>query len=234
MLGWPPERARIWGGAKNLKDEVPTVRVMLYDPNQVFSASIRPLLHRRGDIPIEARSARALVSADAQIDCCLVALEAVSRNRVLTDCKRPVFLITDRDDGSVLRKAVSVSAAGIANTHIMPGELLHAIDRGLASPPYYDPQLLRAALQPAPLLGDDDALELAHHLTPREDDVLRRIVRGEPTSHMADQMGVSVSTVRSHVQNVLGKLGVNSRLAAIAFAINYGIDTVREKHPQLS
>ncbi len=210
------------------------MRVMLYDPNQVFSASIRPLLHRRGDIPVEARTAKALVAADAQIDCCLVALEAVSRNRVLTDCKRPLFLITDREDGSVLRKAVSVSAAGIANTHIMPGDLLEAIDRGLLSPPYYDPQLLRAALQPAPLLGEHDALELAHHLTPREDDVLRRIVRGEPTAQMATQMGVSVSTVRSHVQNVLGKLGVNSRLAAIAFAINYGIDTVREQHPQLS
>ncbi|WP_460495599.1 helix-turn-helix transcriptional regulator [Glycomyces tarimensis] len=206
---------------------------MLYDPNQVFSASIRPLLHRRGDVAIEARSAKALLSEE-QVDCCLVALEAVSRNRVLTDCKRPVFLITDRDDGSVLRKAVSVSAVGIASTHIMPKELLNAIDQGLTSPPYYDPQLLRAALQPAPLLGAQDAHELAHHLTPREDDVLRRIVRGEATSHMADAMGVSVSTVRSHVQNVLGKLGVNSRLAAIAFAINYGLDPVREKHPQMS
>ncbi|GAB3999914.1 hypothetical protein GCM10029992_30100 [Glycomyces albus] len=65
--------------------------------------------------------------------------------------------------------------------------------------------------------------------------MLRRIVRGEPTSQMAIQMGVSVSTVRSHVQNVLGKLGVNSRLAAIAFALNYGLETtLREQHPQLS
>ena len=209
------------------------MRVMLYDPNQVFSASIRPLLHRRGDIAIEAKSAKALAAAE-HVDCCLVALEAVSRSRALTDCKRPVFLITDRDDGSVLRKAVSVAAAGIACTHILPKDLLNAIDQGIASPPYYDPQLLRAALQPAPILGDQDAHELAHHLTPREDDVLRRIIRGEATSHMADAMGVSVSTVRSHVQNVLGKLGVNSRLAAIAFALNYGLETVREQHPQLS
>ncbi|WP_460540615.1 helix-turn-helix transcriptional regulator [Glycomyces halotolerans] len=193
------------------------------------------MLHRRGDIAVEAKSARVLASSDDQVDCCLVALEAVSRNRVLTDCRRPVFLITDRDDGSVLRKAVSVAACGIASTHILPKDLLHAIDRGLADPPYYDPQLLRAALQPAPLLGAQDAHELADHLTPREDDVLRRIVRGEATSHMAAAMGVSVSTVRSHVQNVLGKLGVNSRLAAIAFAINYGLEpTIREKHAQLN
>ncbi|WP_168801403.1 response regulator transcription factor [Glycomyces buryatensis] len=183
---------------------------------------------------MEAKSAKALAAADTQIDCCLVALEAVSRNRVLMECKRPVFLITDRDDGSVLRKAVSVSAAGIINTYIMADDLLDAVDRSVACPPYYDPQLLRAALEPSPLLGNDDAHELAHHLTPREDDVLRRIVRGEPTAQMADQMGVSVSTVRSHVQNVLGKLGVNSRLAAIAFALNYNIEKVRETHPQLS
>lgn len=211
------------------------MRVMLYDPYQVFSASIRPLLYRRGDTAVEAKTLKALATGDENIDCCLVALEAVSRNGVLADCRRPVFLITDREDGSVLRKAVSVSACGIANTHILARDLLHAIDRGLADPPYYDPQLLEAALQPAPLLGPQDAHELAHHLTPREDDVLRRIVRGEPTSQMAVQMGVSVSTVRSHVQNVLGKLGVNSRLAAIAFALNYGLETtLREQHPQLS
>ncbi|WP_100446740.1 helix-turn-helix transcriptional regulator [Glycomyces xiaoerkulensis] len=207
---------------------------MLYDPNQVFSASIRPLLHRRGDITVDAGSPKALASDDDRVDCCLVALEAVSRNRILTDCRRPVFLITDREDGAVLRKAVSMSARGIANTHIMPQDLLVAVDRSMTDPPYYDPRLLRAALQPAPLLGARDAHELADHLTPREDDVLRRIVRGEPTSHMAAAMGVSVSTVRSHVQNVLGKLGVNSRLGAVAFAINYGLETVHDGSPQLS
>src|SRR5690606_42009071 len=133
---------------------------MLYDPNQVFSASIRPLLHRRGDIVIEAKSAKALAAAE-HVDYCLVALEAVSRSMALTDCRRPVFLITDRDDGSVLRKAVSRAAAGIACTHILPKDLLDAIDKGIANPPYYDPQLPRAVLQPARSLGHHDAHRLA-------------------------------------------------------------------------
>jgi DNA-binding NarL/FixJ family response regulator len=206
---------------------------MLYDPNRVFSASLSPLLRRRGDTVVEVGSLRSLLTA-TDVDGHLVALEAVPRPKTLRECKRPVFLVTDHDDGNVIRKAVGASAAGIACTHILPAELLNAVDKALTGPPYYDPQLLRAALEPAPLLGNRAALELADHLTPREDDVLRRIVRGEATSAMASEMGVSVSTVRSHVQNVLGKLGVNSRLAAIAFALNYGIANVKEKHPQMS
>ncbi len=60
-------------------------------------------------------------------------------------------------------------------------------------------------------------------LTPREREVLARLVRGESTSAMARSMGIRLSTTRTHVDSVLIKLGVHSRLEAVALAVREGI-----------
>jgi two-component system, NarL family, nitrate/nitrite response regulator NarL len=60
-------------------------------------------------------------------------------------------------------------------------------------------------------------------LTPREREVLTRLVQGESTTSMARSMGVQLSTTRTHVDSVLFKLGVHSRLEAVAYAVREGI-----------
>jgi DNA-binding CsgD family transcriptional regulator len=55
-------------------------------------------------------------------------------------------------------------------------------------------------------------------LTPREKEVLRRIVAGQGTAQMAAEMDIAVNTLRSYVKNVLTKLGAHSRLQAAALA----------------
>lgn len=64
---------------------------------------------------------------------------------------------------------------------------------------------------------------LDHLLTPREREVLARLVRGESTTSMARSMGVRLSTTRTHIDSVLIKLGVHSRLEAVAYAVREGI-----------
>jgi DNA-binding NarL/FixJ family response regulator len=64
---------------------------------------------------------------------------------------------------------------------------------------------------------------LDHLLTPREREVLTRLVRGESTTNMAKAMGVRLSTTRTHVDSVLIKLGVHSRLEAVAYAVREGL-----------
>ena len=65
-------------------------------------------------------------------------------------------------------------------------------------------------------------------LTPREREVLQRLVTGERTQTIAAGMGVSYSTARTHVQNLLHKLGVHSRLEAVAFALSHSLVRVRD------
>ncbi len=60
-------------------------------------------------------------------------------------------------------------------------------------------------------------------MTPREREVLTRLVRGQSTVTIAREMGVAYSTARTHIQNVLTKLGVHSKLAAVTFAVRNGL-----------
>ena len=59
-------------------------------------------------------------------------------------------------------------------------------------------------------------LERIESLTPRERTVLRLLFAGEKVRAIADLLGISEATVRSHVRSMLRKLGVNSQLAAVA------------------
>lgn len=58
----------------------------------------------------------------------------------------------------------------------------------------------------------------ADTLTPRELDVLRALILGRTTREMCTEMGIGSNTVRTHVQNIIGKLRVHSRLEAVALA----------------
>jgi PAS domain S-box-containing protein len=60
-------------------------------------------------------------------------------------------------------------------------------------------------------------------LTRREREVLRLLATGANTRVAAERMGVSPATIRNHVQNLLGKLGVHSRLQAVAYATAHGL-----------
>jgi DNA-binding NarL/FixJ family response regulator len=62
------------------------------------------------------------------------------------------------------------------------------------------------------------------HLTNREREVLQRLIGAEDTLHIARAMGVAPSTARTHLQNVLFKLGVHNRLQAVALVVGAGIE----------
>lgn len=65
-----------------------------------------------------------------------------------------------------------------------------------------------------------DADPLGRFLTTREREVLARVAGGETTAALATRLGVSHATVRTHIQSILSKLGVHSRLEAVAYAVS--------------
>jgi DNA-binding NarL/FixJ family response regulator len=81
-------------------------------------------------------------------------------------------------------------------------ELLNVVSERFSAPP------------PAAPEGNGD-------LTRREIEILRLVAGGESTKAVAERLHVSPATVRNHVQNILGKLGVHSRLQAVAYATTH-------------
>lgn len=74
----------------------------------------------------------------------------------------------------------------------------------------------RSATDREPVAGPDRV-----ELTRREHQILRLIARGSSTQAVAEALHVSPATVRNHAQNILSKLGVHSRLEAVAYAIQH-------------
>jgi len=77
-------------------------------------------------------------------------------------------------------------------------------------------------------VSSEVAVEIAEHatdeaLTPREVDVLRWLSRGNANKAIAAQLSLTEETVKSHVRNILAKLGANDRTHAVAIALKRGI-----------
>lgn len=74
-----------------------------------------------------------------------------------------------------------------------------------------------AALSPPP------HRDLAGVLTPRETEILRLVADGRSTRDVAETLSISVTTVRNHIQNILRKLDVHSKLEAVSLALRQGL-----------
>jgi DNA-binding NarL/FixJ family response regulator len=102
----------------------------------------------------------------------------------------------------------------------------HALTRARAGEAAVTPRLLQAAfgrLTRPGAVPDDECTRLMRVLTPRELQVLARVVEGEGTRQIAAGMGIALSTARTHVQRVLVKLGARTRLEAAAVAARTGL-----------
>jgi two-component system nitrate/nitrite response regulator NarL len=91
-----------------------------------------------------------------------------------------------------------------------------------------DGDLLRAAVRSTPPSPRSDMSRMLRFLTAKERSVLLLLVDGSSTAEIARSLGIATSTARTHVQNVLVKLGVHSRLQATAMVANAGaLDELR-------
>ncbi|HEU4348815.1 MAG TPA: response regulator transcription factor [Actinoplanes sp.] len=133
-------------------------------------------------------------------------------------CK--VLILSGRSDPDLIMAALSLGAAGFVLKEQGLDGILLALDRVAAGEVAVDAHLLRAAAK-APQ-RPVRAYRL-RFLTPREREALLRIAQGESTKEIARAMRVSQSTARTHVQNVLTKLGVRSRLQAAALVAKEGL-----------
>jgi DNA-binding NarL/FixJ family response regulator len=72
-----------------------------------------------------------------------------------------------------------------------------------------------------------EARRAIEKLTPRERQVLQALAEGLDSRDIAEKLHITVETERTHMVNILGKLGVHSRLQALVFAARYGLVEIR-------
>jgi DNA-binding NarL/FixJ family response regulator len=135
------------------------------------------------------------------------------------------IVLAERDDARYAAAALQAGAFGWVGKNSSLARLLQVI-RGVAQDEtHLPPLLLTGALRE--LTADrrhrSESELLVESLTPREHEVLRCLVAGLGRKAVAERLYLSPHTVRTHMQNVLGKLGVHSTLAAVALARRAGV-----------
>ena len=136
-----------------------------------------------------------------------------------------IGLTGDDDETALLATAVHRGVRGWVRKSADIAEflgVLHGVHRGETRIP---PLLLTGLLDRllSELAEERAADRLLASLTPRERQVLAAMSRGASRPEIADELAISVDTVRTHTQNVLTKLNVHSSLAAVRLARRAGL-----------
>jgi two-component system, NarL family, nitrate/nitrite response regulator NarL len=197
------------------------------DDHSVFLDAMSAVLIQRGYEVTVAGSAAATIEAVRRVqpDVCLIdrhfagdnGIEAIAEMLAVSSQTKVLVLSADPDTEGV-RQALNVGAAGYLHKTRGVTALTEAIERVLRGEVVVDvPKGIRKRALP----HQDDAHRLAGYLTPRERECLVLLVAGLDTAAIARKLGVSPATVRTHIQSLLTKLGVHSRLEAASFAVRY-------------
>jgi len=135
----------------------------------------------------------------------------------------PTILLTTFDDDSALLNGIRLGAKGYLLKDVSLATLTEAIrlvaGGGTTISPVVTERLLRG-LKNAPLTPSPDYIE--DHLTRRETEILRLMTGGYSNREIASALELSEGTVKNHVSNILGKLGVRDRTRAVLKAIEKG------------
>jgi two-component system, NarL family, nitrate/nitrite response regulator NarL len=127
-----------------------------------------------------------------------------------------VVMLSGRPDPALVRAALAAGAVGFVRKGDSVAGLLRALSLVGAGEIAVEPELLRAAVRARSHVPVPASRQRLRFLSARERDALRGVLAGRSTKQIAREMGVSLSTARTHVQSVLTKLGVHSRLQAVA------------------
>lgn len=133
-----------------------------------------------------------------------------------------VVILSGSSNRDVVADAIAQGAQGFVGKEKPILAIIEALEKVHQGYLAVDPLVLQDALRPRP--PDDDPLWVLKFLTAREWEVLHCIMEGLSTEQMAEQLGVLRSTARTHVQNLLTKLGVHSRLQAAALMTSHATE----------
>lgn len=216
--------------------EVEEIRILLADTHSLFRESVRAVIESEPDMSVvaEARDGvQLVVEAEtnrphiAIVDAALPSGEGIRAVHALRErvpaCR--ILVLAEFEDQALLAEVVEAGASGYLTKDCPLKDLIdatRAIHRGEIVIPRW---MLGALLGRLVMRRKerDEALRRMARLTRREREVLALLADGADNESIARMLVISPETARTHVQNLLNKLDVHSRLEAAAFVMQNGI-----------
>jgi NarL family two-component system response regulator LiaR len=201
------------------------IRVMLVDDHTMVRRGLAAFLKVFDDLQLagEAESGEAAIQLCAEIlpdvilmDMVMPDMDGAATTRAIRQQfpQVQVIALTSFKEGDLVKHALEAGAIGYLLKDVTVDELAGAIRAAHAGRATLSPEAAQALVETAnqpPAPGRD--------LTERELEVLALMVEGLNNTQIAGRLTVSPSTVKSHVSNILSKLGVASRTEAVSLAL---------------
>lgn len=218
------------------------IRILLVDDQALLRAGIATILGAQPDLVVvgEAGSgvegvklARAL---DPDVICMDVqmpdmdGLEATRRIVADPAVHASVLMLTTFNREDYLIQALQAGASGFLLKNSRPEHLVDAVRAVAAGDALLAPEvtravIARAVMSPPPPPADGGAPRAVAVLTDREVEVLGLVARGLSNDEIAAELVLGRATVKTHVSNLLMKLGLRDRVQAVVFAYEHGVVT---------
>ena len=203
----------------------PPIRIMLVDDHTMVRRGLATMLKVFDDLQLagEAESGASAIQLCGKfkpdvilMDMVMPDMDGATATRAIR-AKYPqvqIIALTSFKDGSLIKKVLEAGAIGYLLKDITADDLVRAIRSAYAGRVTLSPEAAQslvetANLPPAPGLD----------LTEREREVLVLMIEGLNNIQIAGRLNVSPSTVKSHVSNILSKLGGASRTEAVTLAL---------------
>jgi DNA-binding NarL/FixJ family response regulator len=212
----------------------PVPRLVLGDGSRLFVDALSLALASHGrQVAAVATTRRAVLRAVLinQPQICMLdvlladgdAIDVIDRIHERLPQVKVLVLATDTGPG-VVAAAIEAGAVGYLSKRHGIVVIDDALDRATRGEFVIDPDLAQETLRHLRDHREVERNQPMRWLTKREREVLRRLTEGDGTAEIAHRLGMTTNTARTHVQNMLDKLGVHSRLEAVALANRVGLD----------
>ncbi len=211
-----------------------SVTVVIADDQAMVRAGFRRLLEAEPDIDVVGEAGNGADAVDqvtrtrphvALLDIRMPTMDGIeATRRIVASTETRVVILTTFDLDEYVYDALRAGAAGFLLKDAPPEQMIdavHAVARGdaLIAPSITKRLLAEFVRRPEPA---DAAPQLAL-LTDRERDVLLRLGRGLSNAEIASELYLGEATIKTHVGNVLAKLGLRDRVQAVVFAYEHGL-----------
>jgi DNA-binding NarL/FixJ family response regulator len=232
---------------------VGVIRVVLVDDQELVRTGFRLVLGGQRDLEVvgEAGDGAEAIEVIAQTRPDVVVMdvrmprmdgvEATRRIRVSDDAPR-VLILTTFDLDEYVYEAIQAGASGFllkdtgarnliegvrivhsGDAIVAPSTTRRLLDQFAAAAPRWAGPGASHPVATGPAARPQDQLPAGGPLTARETEVLRVVAEGLSNAEIAGRMYLSEATVRTHVSNILGKLGLRGRVQAVVYAYETGL-----------